>query len=88
MLFRSVGLYFGGGQKVVALQNALSGFWGAVFWIGVFLIGILIPLFANLAVKDNLKYNKNFIILVSIFDLIGVLCLRYFILYAGQLTVA
>ena len=38
--------------------------------------------------KDNLKYNKNFIILVSIFDLIGVLCLRYFILYAGQLTVA
>ena len=39
-------------------------------------------------VKDNLKYNKNFIILVSIFDLIGVLCLRYFILYAGQLTVA
>ena len=83
-----VGLYFGGGQKVVALQNALSGFWGAVFWIGVFLIGILIPLLANLAVKDNLKYNKNFIILVSIFDLIGVLCLRYFILYAGQLTVA
>ena len=66
-----VGLYFGGGQKVVALQNALSGFWGAVFWIGVFLIGILIPLLANLAVKDNLKYNKNFIILVSIFDLIG-----------------
>ena len=74
-----VGLHFGGGQKVVALHNALSGFWGAVFWIGVFLIGILIPLLANLAVKDNLKYNKNFIILVSIFDLIGVLCLRYFI---------
>ena len=82
------GLHFGGGQKVVALHNALSGFWGAVFLIGVFLIGILIPLLANLAVKDNLKYNKNFIILVSIFDLIGVLCLRYFILYAGQLTVA
>ena len=66
-----VGLHFGGGQKVVALHNALSGFWGAVFWIGVFLIGIIIPLLANLAVKDNLKYNKNFIILVSIFDLIG-----------------
>ena len=83
-----VGLHFGGGQKVVALHNALSGFWGAVFWIGVFLIGIIIPLLANLAAKDSLKYNKNFIILVSIFDLIGVLCLRYFILYAGQLTVA
>ena len=83
-----VGLYFGGGQKVVALHNALSGFWGAVFWIGVFFIGILIPLIANLFVSDRLKYNRNFIILVSIFDLIGVLCLRYFILYAGQLTIA
>ena len=83
-----VGLYFGGGQKVVALQNALSGFWGAVFWIGVFFIGIVIPLLGNLAAKDSLKYNKNFIIFVSIFDLIGVLCLRYFILYAGQMTVA
>ena len=48
-----VGLHFGGGQKVVALHNALSGFWGAVFWIGVFLIGILIPLLANLAVKTT-----------------------------------
>ncbi|OOF68771.1 cytochrome c nitrite reductase subunit NrfD [Rodentibacter caecimuris] len=82
-----VGLYFGGGQKTVALYNALSGFWGMVFWVGVLFIGILIPLFANLAVSERWKYNRNFIIIVSIFDLIGVLCLRYFILYAGQLTV-
>lgn len=83
-----VGLHFGGGQKTVALHNALSGFWGAVFWIGVFFIGILIPLIANMFVGERLKYNRNFIILVSIFDLIGVFCLRFFILYAGQLTVA
>ncbi|PVX42742.1 respiratory nitrite reductase-specific menaquinol--cytochrome-c reductase complex subunit NrfD [Pasteurella langaaensis DSM 22999] len=83
-----VGLHFGGGQKVVALHNALSGFWGVVFWLGVFLIGIMIPLIANLFASDRLKYNVKFIIWVSIFDLIGVLCLRYFILYAGQLTVA
>ena len=83
-----VGLHFGGGQKTVALHNALSGFWGAVFWIGVFFIGILIPLIANMFVGERLKYNRNFIILVSIFDLIGVFCLRFFILYAGQLTIA
>ena len=83
-----VGLHFGGGQKTVALHNALSGFWGAVFWIGVFFICILIPLIANMFVNDRLKYNRNFIILVSIFDLIGVFCLRFFVLYAGQLTVA
>ncbi|AXP42279.1 MULTISPECIES: cytochrome c nitrite reductase subunit NrfD [Haemophilus] len=83
-----VGLHFGGGQKTVALHNALSGFWGAIFWIGVLIIGILIPLIANMFVNDRLKYNRNFIILVSIFDLIGVFCLRFFVLYAGQLTVA
>ena len=82
------GLYFGGGQKLVAMQTALSGFWGTVFWVGIMLIGILIPLVGNLAVSDNLKYNRNFIIVVSICDLIGVLCLRYFILYAGQMTIA
>lgn len=83
-----VGLHFGGGQKTVALHNALSGFLGVVFWVGVLIIGILIPLIANMFVNDRLKYNRNFIILVSIFDLIGVFCLRFFILYAGQLTVA
>ncbi|HHF6597415.1 cytochrome c nitrite reductase subunit NrfD [Haemophilus influenzae] len=83
-----VGLHFGGGQKTVALHNALSGFWGAIFWVGVLIIGILIPLIANMFVNDRLKYNRNFIILVSIFDLIGVFCLRFFFLYAGQLTVA
>lgn len=82
------GLHFGGGQKTVAMYNALSGFWGSVFWIGIMFIGILIPLLANLAVSDKLKYNRNFIIVVSICDLIGVLCLRYFILYAGQMTIA
>ena len=72
-----VGLHFGGGQKTVALHNALSGFWGAIFWVGVLIIGILIPLIANMFVNDRLKYNRNFIILVSIFDLIGVFCLRF-----------
>ncbi len=52
------------------------------------LIGIAIPLVANIFGSHRLKHNVKFIILISVFDLIGVLCLRYFILYAGQLTVA
>lgn len=83
-----VGLHFGGADKSLALTNALSGFWGIVFWIGVMLIGISIPLIANIFGSHRLKHNVKFIILISVFDLIGVLCLRYFILYAGQLTVA
>ncbi|WGE31254.1 cytochrome c nitrite reductase subunit NrfD [Actinobacillus genomosp. 2] len=83
-----VGLHFGGADKQLALHNALSGFWGTIFWVGVFFIGILIPLVANILGSHSLKHNVKFIIFVSILDLIGVLCLRYFILYGGQLTVA
>lgn len=83
-----VGLYFGGGQKTVAAVNALSGFWGSVFWIGVVLIGILFPLVTSQIVGEKTKHNKGFIVLLATAGLIGVLCLRYFILYAGQLTIA
>lgn len=83
-----VGLHFGGADKQLALYNALTGTWGMVFWVGVFLIGILIPLIANLFGSHTVKYSPKFIILVSIFDLIGVFCLRFFILYAGQLTIS
>ena len=83
-----VGLHFGGADKKLALHNALTGTWGMVFWVGVFLIGILIPLIANLFGSHTVKYSPKFIILVSIFDLIGVFCLRFFILYAGQLTIS
>ena len=83
-----VGLHFGGADKQLALHNALTGTWGMVFWVGVFLIGILIPLIANLFGSHTVKYSPKFIILVSIFDLIGVFCLRFFILYAGQRTIS
>ncbi|MGX2986749.1 cytochrome c nitrite reductase subunit NrfD [Ursidibacter sp. B-7004-1] len=83
-----VGLYFGGGQKTLAAVNALTGFWGSVFWIGVVLVGILFPLIANQLASHNLKHNKGFMLLLATAGLIGVLCLRYFILYAGQLTIA
>ncbi|WP_373819244.1 cytochrome c nitrite reductase subunit NrfD [Glaesserella sp.] len=83
-----VGLYFGGGQKTQSAVNALSGFWGSVFWIGVVAIGILFPLIANQLVSERVKHHKGFIVLLATATLIGVLCLRYFILYAGQMTLA
>lgn len=83
-----VGLYFGGSQKVLAAHNALTGFWGVVFWLGVVFIGILFPLIANQLAPHQLKHRKGFMILLATASLIGVLCLRYFILYGGQLTIA
>lgn len=80
-------LYLGGGQKTVSADNALSGFWGNVFWAGVVGLGILFPLISNLLASAKLKHSKGFMLLLACVTLTGVLCLRYFILYAGQMTI-
>ncbi|HDR1496093.1 TPA: cytochrome c nitrite reductase subunit NrfD [Pasteurella multocida] len=84
-----IGLYLGGGQKTVAFETALlGGFWANVFWIGVVGIGLVLPLLLNSIATPQLKHRKGFMLLVACLGLIGVLCLRFFILYAGQMTLA
>ena len=82
------GLIFGGGQKEVAAMAAIGGgFWAAWFWYGVIGAGMLTPLVLNLVVPAKARHNKRFILIVTSLSLIGVLMLRTFILYAGQMTV-
>ncbi|TNH06830.1 cytochrome c nitrite reductase subunit NrfD [Testudinibacter sp. TR-2022] len=84
-----VGLYFGGGQKTVSMVTAIGGgFWSWVFWIGVVLIGLLLPLVLNAVSSAGLKHRKGFIIFTALCTLFGVFCLRFFILYTGQMTLA
>ncbi len=81
------GLYFGGGQREVAVMAAIGGgFWASWFWYGVIGLGMLVPLGLNAVSSDGVKHNKAFIMLVTTLSLIGVLMLRTFILYAGQMT--
>ncbi|WCG82350.1 cytochrome c nitrite reductase subunit NrfD [Pectobacterium sp. A5351] len=83
-----IGLLLGGGQKVVAAQTALSGFWGGVFWIGIIGIGIVIPAIANGVRKPSAHSGKGQLITLAVMSLFGVFLLRLFVLYAGQMTVA
>ncbi|MEQ9772054.1 cytochrome c nitrite reductase subunit NrfD [Pectobacterium jejuense] len=83
-----IGLLLGGGQKVVAAQTALSGFWGGVFWIGIIGIGIVIPFIANQVRKPSTHSGKAQLITLAAMSLFGVFLLRLFVLYAGQMTVA
>lgn len=83
-----VGLLLGGGQKVVAAQTALSGFWGGVFWIGIIGIGIVIPFIANQVRKPSVHSGKGQLMTLAAMSLFGVFLLRLFVLYAGQMTVA
>ncbi|MCG5048960.1 cytochrome c nitrite reductase subunit NrfD [Pectobacterium brasiliense] len=83
-----IGLLLGGGQKVVAVQTALSGFWGGVFWIGIIGIGIVIPFIANQVRKPSVHSGKGQLMTLAAMSLFGVFLLRLFVLYAGQMTVA
>ncbi|MFJ5348340.1 cytochrome c nitrite reductase subunit NrfD [Pectobacterium parvum] len=83
-----IGLLLGGGQKVVAAQTALSGFWGGVFWIGIIGIGIVIPFIANRVRKPSSHSGKGQVVTLAVMSLFGVFLLRLFVLYAGQMTVA
>ncbi len=80
------GLWFGDGQKVVALTSAIGGgFWAQVFWFGVVGIGLAAPLLLGHLLPGH---GRGKLLLISGCSLTGILLLRYFILYAGQMTVA
>lgn len=84
-----VGLYFGGGQKSVAVITAIGGgFWAIWFWVGVIGLGMVLPLVMNTVSSLKTQHTKGFVVAVSALSLAGVLLLRTFILYAGQMTVA
>lgn len=82
-----IGLAFGDQGKILALNNALfGGFWSYVFWIGIITVGILLPLLFKLVGGKTLIHSKGFNITLCTMSLCGVLFLRFFILYAGQMT--
>lgn len=78
-----IGLLLGDGHKNLSAHNALSGFWGGVFWIGVIGTGIAVPLVAGF-----LRASRKQMAFSATLSLIGVFLLRMFVLYAGQMTVA
>lgn len=81
-----IGLWLGDDGKLRALLAALGGgFWAWLFWLGVVGVGLCLPLLLKV-----LGWGKaqGHILLIGGSSLCGVLLLRYFILYAGQMTVA
>lgn len=81
-----IGMGLGDEGKLRALSTALGGgFWAWWFWLGVVGLGLLLPLLLKAV---GLGKARGHILLISGSSLCGVLLLRYFILYAGQMTVA
>ncbi|EPQ8346773.1 cytochrome c nitrite reductase subunit NrfD [Escherichia coli] len=82
-----VGLVLGDDGKVRALVAALGGgFWTWWFWLGVAGLGLIVPMLLKPWV--NRSSGIPAVLAACGASLVGVLMLRFFILYAGQLTVA
>lgn len=59
-----------------------SGSMAALFWLGVVSVGLIVPLLLSIY---SVKKHKNLIVPVCVMVVIGGLCLRYFVVYTGQL---
>lgn len=82
-----VGLALGDDGKMRALAAALGGgFWSWWFWLGVVGLGLIIPMLLKPWANRSVTFHG--VLAVCGASLTGVLLLRFFILYAGQLTVA
>lgn len=84
-----VGLWLGDEGKTRALAVALGGgFWTWWFWTGVVGVGLVLPLIVNMPWIRSKCIERHSLWLACGASLVGVLLLRFFILYVGQMTVA
>lgn len=82
-----MGLVLSGGQSQVAAYAAIGeGFWGWIFWGGILGLGLSFPLAANLFMSASRQRRFSYVAVTACFSLTGVLLLRNFILYTGQMT--
>lgn len=71
-----------GGQLAFAAFH--EGTWATLFWVGVVGIGFAGPLLLNFATGKTFSHSAKAFYLSGICAVSGMMCLRLFILYAGQ----
>ena len=81
-----LGLYFEGGASALAAKQALTtGQYALIFWLGVVRLGLLTPIAIALTALKNHAYRVGYIVANSLVVICGVVMLRYYIVYAGQI---
>ena len=80
-----VGMMYQGGATAHAGSMALStGGLATLLWVGVIGLGLVLPIGLNFALPHGVKHSHGFVIFNALIVLVGVLALRYYMLYAGQ----
>lgn len=81
-----IGMMYVGGDSLASAKAALTtGIWAKIFWIGVIGIGLIVPLIIAFTALRNHAYRVRYIMINSVVVLFGVVLLRFYIVYAGQL---
>lgn len=85
LLMIAIALVSGNESAKLAFSAFTEGVWAAVFWIGAVCIGFGIPLIASIVAgkKPESKFSFYF---AGTCAIAGMMCLRLFILYAGQMN--
>lgn len=81
-----VGMYYQGGSHAEIARAALTtGPWAIVFWVGVVGAGLALPVAIAITSLHGQVYRLGTVLINSSVALLGVVLLRFYILYAGQL---
>ena len=81
-----IGMIYSGEESAHAAKAALSqGFWAGLFWIGVIGAGLGLPLLTVIVALKSHVYRLHYVVINSMVVIVGVLILRYYIVYAGQI---
>jgi len=81
-----IGMFYAGGDTPYAAKMALTeGFWAGIFWLGVIGVGLGLPLLTVIIAMRSHIYRVGYIVINSMVVILGVLMLRYYIIYAGQI---
>lgn len=81
-----VGMYYHGGAYADIARAALTtGPWAVVFWVGVVGAGLVLPVAIAVTSLHGHVYRLGTVLFNSAVALLGVVLLRFYVLYAGQI---
>ena len=83
--YDTASLLSGNESAKLAFSAFTDGIWAVVFWVGAVGIGFGIPLIASLIAGKNTESKVSFYF-AGTCAIGGMMCLRLFILYAGQMN--
>lgn len=80
-----IALLSGNESAKLAFSACPDGVWAVVFWGGAVLVGFGIPLVASI-IAGKEEEAKMYFYFAGFCAIAGMMCLRLFILYAGQMN--